>query len=113
MVELVALAALVFVGLAIAAVVGVVLVALKIVLWTVLLPFRILLKLLWLPIWLGLGAIGLLFGTLAIPVVLLVVGGVIVFGLFAAIVGLMLPAIPFILLGLLIWSIARRRPAVA
>jgi hypothetical protein len=45
--------------------------------------------------------------------VLLFLGGVLVFGLFAASVGLMLPAIPFILLGLLIWSIARRRPAVA
>jgi hypothetical protein len=48
---------------------------------------------------------------LALPILLLVAGGVVVVGLIAALVALLLPALPVILFGLLLWAIFRPRPA--
>jgi hypothetical protein len=52
-------------------------------------------------------------GLAALPILLLVLGGVLVFGLIAAIIGLLIPAIPFVLLGLLLWAVFRARPRAA
>ena len=86
---------------------------LRIVLWTVFFPLRLLFKLIWLPIGLTVGAVGMALCFAALPLLLLVLGGVLVFGLIAAIIGLMIPAIPFVLLGLLLWAIFKRSPATA
>jgi hypothetical protein len=48
----------------------------------------------------------MVLGLAAIPLVLLVVGGVLI-------VGLIIPAIPFVLLGLLLWAVFRKAPATA
>lgn len=113
MIELLALAGLVVAGLAVAAVIGLVFFVLKVVFWVVLFPFRILFKILMIPVWLTLGAIGLAAGAALLPLLLVVVAGVVVVGLIAAALAVLLPAIPFVLLGLAIWAIVRRRPVVA
>ena len=113
MLTLFMLAMLAFVGLSVAAVVGCVFFLLKIVLWVVFFPLRLLFKLMWLPLGLAMGAVGMGLGLAALPLLLLVLGGVLVFGLIAAIIGLMIPAIPFVLLGLLLWSIFKKSPATA
>ena len=113
MIGLLMLAMLAVVGLSIAAVIGFVFFLLKMVLWVVFLPLRLLFKLLWLPVGLALGAVGMGLGLLAVPLLLVVLGGVLVFGLIAAVIGVMIPAIPFVLFGLLLWSIFRRAPAAA
>jgi len=104
---------LALVGLSIAAVVGFVFFLLRLVFWAVFFPFKLLLKLLWIPIGLTLGAVGLAAGAIALPILFLVAGGVVVVGLLAALVALLLPAIPVILFGLLLWAIFRPRPAAA
>ena len=55
----------------------------------------------------------LLIGLVAVP--LLIVGAVIVaaISLIGALVSLVVPLIPFVLLGLLIWAMVRKAPAVA
>ena len=111
MLTLFVLAMLAFVGLLVAALIGFVFFLLKIVLWTVFFPLRLLFKLMWLPVGLTLGAVGMGLGLAALPLLLVIAGGVLIFGLIAAIIGLLIPAIPFVLLGLLLWSIFRRTPA--
>jgi hypothetical protein len=113
MVELLVLGGLVAAGLAVAAVVGFVFFLLKLVFWVVLLPFRLLLKALMIPVWFTLGAVGLAVGAVAVPVLLAVVAVVAVVGVLAAALAFVLPVIPFVLLGLLVWAIFRRSPAVA
>ena len=113
MIELIALTGLLVAGIAVAAVFGLVFLVLKVVLWAVILPFRILFKLLMIPVWLTLGALGLAAGAAALPILLVVGAGVVVVGVLAALVALLIPAIPFVLLGLAIWAVMRRRPAVA
>jgi hypothetical protein len=112
-IELSVLALLAVVGLSIAAVIGFVLFLMKLVLWVVFFPIKLLFKLLWLPVGLAFGTLGMGLGVIALPLLFLLVGGVVIFGLIAAIIGLMIPAIPFILLGLLLWSIFSRGPAAA
>ena len=90
MVELFVFGGLVAAGLAVAAVLGFVFFLIKLAFWLVLLPFRLLLKAVMIPVWLTLGALGL-----------------------AAALALVLPAIPFVLLGLLLWAIFHRSPATA
>jgi hypothetical protein len=107
------LAVLACVGLTVAAVLGFVFFLMKIVLWAVFFPLRLLFKLLWLPVGLAFGAVGMGLGLAALPLLLLVLGGVLVFGIIAAIISLLIPAIPFVLLGLLLWSLFRRSPATA
>ncbi len=106
-----ALAGLLVAGLAVASLIGLAFFIVKIVLWTVLLPLRILLKVLMIPVWFTLGAVGLAAGAVALPIVLLVVAAVVVVGAIATILALLIPAVPFILLGLLIWAVLRKRPA--
>ena len=113
MIGLFMLAVLAVVGLSVAAILGFVFFLLKIVLWVVFFPLRLLFKLIWLPIGLAFGAVGMGLGLAALPLLFLVLGGVLVFGVIAAIISLMIPAIPFVLLGLLLWSIFRRSPATA
>ena len=112
MIELFVLALLAIVGLSVAAVIGFVFLVLKIVLWVIFLPLRLLFKLMWLPLGLAFGAVGTGLSVLGLPLLFLVFGGVLVFGLVAALIGLIVPLIPFVLLGLLIWSIFRA-PAAA
>lgn len=111
MLELFVLATLAVVGLSVAVIIGFVFFLMKMVFWAVFFPFRLLFKLMWVPFGLAFGTIGMALGLAALPILLLVVGGVLVFGLIAAIIGLMIPAIPFVLLGLLLWAIFRRNPA--
>jgi len=112
MFELLAVGALVLFGVLILGLVGAVL---KLVFWLVFLPLRLAAKLIVLPFI----AVGfffkLLFGVLLLPVIL--VGGLVAlvgFGL-AAIVGLLLPLLPLVLVGLAIWGFVKlvSRPAVA
>ncbi|MEO8681186.1 MAG: hypothetical protein ABI665_19205 [Vicinamibacterales bacterium] len=97
-----------------AAVFGLVFLVLKVVLWTVFLPIRILFKVffkvLMIPVWLAMGAVGLVASAAALPILLTVGAGIMVLGLLAAVLALLLPAIPFILLGLAVWAVMRRRP---
>jgi hypothetical protein len=120
--ELVVLAVLA-VGVAVAAVIGFLFLLLKLVFWVVFfplklvfslvfLPIRLLFKLTTLPFGLAFGTVGVGLGLIALPLIILVVGGVLLVGLVVAIVAVMIPAIPFILLGLLLWSVFRKRPAV-
>jgi hypothetical protein len=48
-----------------------------------------------------------------IPFALLFGGGILVIGLMAALFALLIPAIPVILFGLMLWAVFRRRPALA
>jgi hypothetical protein len=93
-------------GMSIAAVVGFTFLLLRIVFWVVLFPVRLILKLLWIPVGLTIGAVGLALGAVAIPVVLLVAAVV-------AVVVILLPLVPFLLLALLLWATFARRPALA
>lgn len=113
MLELIALAGMLAAGLAVAFVFGLIFFVLKLLLWTVFLPFRLLFKLLWIPAGLVMGGVGLVFSAALLPVVLIVGGVVAIVGLFAAIIALLIPAIPFVLLGLAIWAVMRRQPAAA
>jgi hypothetical protein len=107
-----ALVGLLMAGFAFAAVIGTIFLLLKLVWWAVVFPFRLLFKLLMIPVWLTLGAVGMLAGVAIVPVLMVVAAGVLVVGLVAAVLAVLLPAIPFVLFGLLIWALMRRRPAV-
>ena len=113
MVELLVFGGLATAALAVVAIVGFVVLLLKAVPWVVLLPFRLLLKLIMVPVWLTLGAVGLALGAAALPIILLVLTAVAVIGVVSTILALLLPAIPFVLLGLMLWAIFRKSPAVA
>jgi len=101
------------VGLALFSLIGLVIFIIKIALWTVLLPLRILFKVLMIPVALTFGAIGLAAGAAAIPILLVVVTAAVVVSALAALLALLVPAIPFILLGLMVWAVMRRREAVS
>ncbi len=124
LVEFLVLAMLAVVGLSIVAIVGfvfflmkmvlwVVFFPLKLVLWTVFFPLKLVFKLLWLPVGLAFGTLGMGLGVIGLPLLFLVLGGVLIFGLLAVIIGLLIPAIPFVLLGLLLWSMFGRSAATA
>ena len=113
MIELLVFGGFIVACMAVAEVLGFVFFLFKLVLWAVLLPFRILFKILMIPVWLTLGALGLAAGVIAVPLLLIVVAGVVIVGLLAALAAVLLPAIPFVLLGLLLWAIFSRRPVVA
>jgi hypothetical protein len=113
MIEFLVFGALLAAGLGIAALLGFVFLLLKLVLWAVLLPFRLLLKLLMIPVWLTLGGVGLALGAIAMPVLLVGLAAVAVIGIVGTVLAILLPAIPFVLLGLLLWAVFRRSPQVA
>lgn len=114
MIELLVFGGLVAAGLAVAAVLGFVFFLIKLVFWVVLLPFRLLLKALMIPVWLTLGALGMAAGAVLLPMVLIALAAVAIIGVIATLLALLLPAVPFILLGLMLWAIFfRKAPAVA
>jgi hypothetical protein len=113
MLELIALAGLLIAGLAVFSVVGVVFFVFKIALWAVFLPFRLLFKLLWIPVGLIGGLFSLAAGAAVLPILLVVGLVVAVVGAIAAFLALLVPMIPFILLGLMIWAFMRKRPVAA
>ena len=112
MLELFALAGLFIAGLAVMSVVGVVFLVIKVVFWAVFLPFRLLFKLLWIPVGLVMGALSLSASAAILPILLVVGGAVAVISILAAILSLLVPAIPFLLLGLVIWAFMKKRPTV-
>src|SRR5688500_2456250 len=123
MVEFFVLATLAVVGLAVAAVLGFVFFLIKLVFWLVFLPVKLvfwglffplkfLLKLILLPIGLTFGALGA-GGTIGLPIVVVFFGGFLLFALATAIIGLLIPIVPFVLLGLLLWTIFGRGPVAA
>jgi uncharacterized membrane protein YbaN (DUF454 family) len=59
------------------------------------------------------GALSLAAGATMLPILLAVGGVVAVLGIVAALLALLVPAIPFILLGLMIWVFMRKRPEKA
>jgi hypothetical protein len=105
------LALITFVGLSIAAVLGVIFFLVRLVLWAALFPFRFLLKLLWAPVGLVLGALALVFGTIALPALFLIAGGIVVMAIVSVIASVLLPLLPFLLLGFALWALFRRRTA--
>jgi hypothetical protein len=112
MFELLALGMLLLFGFVIVGLVGGLL---KLAFWLLFLPFRIALKLLALPfILLGL-VLKLAVGVLLLPV-FLVLGAVAVVGVgLVAVLGLLLPVLPLIVAGLVVWGLVKlfSRPAVA
>jgi hypothetical protein len=113
LVELAVLALLTIVGLSVLAIVGFVFVVIKLVFWIVFLPFRLLFHLLWIPFGLVFGALGATFAAVIVPVVLMVGFVVAALAIIGTILGLLIPAIPFVLLGLLIWSLGKTPAVVA
>jgi uncharacterized membrane protein YbaN (DUF454 family) len=60
------------------------------------------------------GAVSLAAGAAVLPILLVVGLAVVVLGAIAAILALLVPAIPFILLGFVVWAIVKaNRPAAA
>ena len=79
------------------------------------LPFRLVFSLLLFPLWIARAAVKLLSAVLILPVLL--IGGLVVglgFAL-AAIVTAVIPLLPFVLLGLIVWGLVRAfsRPQLA
>jgi len=122
LVEFLVLATLALVGLSVAAIVGFVFFLVKMVLWVVFLPLKLAFwavffplklvsKMLWAPVGLAFGTLGMGLGLIGLPLLFLVLGAVLVFGIVIAIISLLIPAIPFILLGLLLWSMFGRSAA--
>ena len=58
------------------------------------------------------GAVGLAAGAAVLPIVLLVGVTVVVLGVIATLLALLVPAIPFILLGFVIWAIVKANRTV-
>ncbi len=112
MFELLALGTLLLFGLLVIGLVGGLL---KLVFWLLFLPFRLALKLLALPFM----ALGLLlklaFGVLLLPLFLVLgVVALVGFGL-VALLGLLVPILPLIIAGLVVWGLVKAfsRPAAA
>jgi hypothetical protein len=110
MFELLALGTLILFGLLVVGVVGGVL---KLVFWLLFLPFRLALKLLALP-FLALGLLlKVLFGLLLLPLFLVLgVVAIVGFGL-VAVLGLLVPILPLVVAGLVVWGLVKlfSRPA--
>lgn len=113
MLELVALAGLLFAGLAVFAVLGMVFFIVKLAFWVVFFPIRLIMKLLWLPFGLIAGAFSVAAGAALLPILLLVGIVIAVVGAIGALLALLIPAIPFLLLGLMIWAFMRKPPVTA
>jgi hypothetical protein len=112
MFELLALGALLLFGFLVIGLVGGLL---KLVFWLLFLPFRLALKLLMLPV-LALGLLlKVLFGVLLLPL-FLVLGLLALLGVgLVAVLGVLVPVLPLILAGLLVWGLVKlfSRPAAA
>ena len=114
---MIVLIAFLLAGLAFFSLAGFVFFIVKLALWTVLLPLRILFKVffkvLMIPVWLTLGAIGMAAGVALLPILLIIGVAIAIVGVIVALVAALVPLIPFILLGLAIWALVRKRPATA
>ena len=112
MFELLALGTLLLFGLLVIGLVGGLL---KLVFWLLFLPFRLALKLLALP-FMALGLLlKLVFGVLLLPLFLVLgVVALVGFGL-VALLGLLVPILPLIIAGLVVWGLVKAfsRPAAA
>lgn len=108
-----ALAGLLMGGFAFMAVCGLIFLVLRVVFWAVFFPIRILMKLLWLPFALIGGVLSLAAGVTILPILLTIGLVVAAVAALAALVALLVPATPFVLLGLMIWVVMRRRPVPA
>ena len=94
--------------------VGVVFLVIKVLFWTIFLPFRLLFKLLWIPVGLAMGAVGLAPAPPSCRFSSSSAWPWLSSGAIAALLALLVPAIPFILLGFVIWAIVKsNRPAAA
>ena len=67
----------------------------------------------WVPVGLAVGTVGLAAGATLLPILLVVGLAVAILGAIAALLALLVPAIPFVLLGLAIWAFMRKRPVAA
>jgi hypothetical protein len=87
---------------------------LKLVFWVIFLPFRLLGSLVALPFMAAGAFFKVLFGVMFLP--LLLVGGmvVLVFGVLAAVVSLLVPLMPLLIVGVVVWGLVKAfsRPAV-
>ena len=103
----------VMLALAVAAVVSVGVFVLRMAFWMVLLPLRMLFGLLFVPFWIAKTVLKVAFGVLLLPLMLIVGGVLAVAAFLAALVAVVTPLVPLLILGLLIWVVARsfRRPA--
>jgi hypothetical protein len=113
--DVLALASLIFLALIVAAVVAVGALILRVAFWAILLPFKIVFGLLFLPFWIGKTLLRLAFGVVLVPVLL--VGGILVafVAAIAAIVAIITPLLPFAIVAFLIWMVFRSfgRPVAA
>ena len=82
------------------------------VLKIVFLPIRLAFALVKLVVGVVAGALGMLAMVVFAPLLLVGVGGALVVGLTVAALAALLPLVPFVLLGLIVWSFLKR-PAVA
>lgn len=91
--------------------VGLALAVLKILLWTVLLPLRVILGILFLPLLL----LKAVVGGLALVILGPILAVLLLAGLLAATAAVLVPLLPLLLLGSLVWLIVRatERPALA
>jgi hypothetical protein len=110
-----ALTSLIFLALIVAAVVSVGVLIVRIALWAILLPFKIVFGLLFLPFWIAKTLLRFAFGALLVPVFL--VGGILLalVAAIAAIVAIITPILPFAIVAFLIWMVFRSfgRPVAA
>jgi hypothetical protein len=110
-----ALASIIFLALIVAAVVSVGALILRIAFWAILLPFRILFGLLFVPFWIAKTVLKLAVGAILLPVFL--IGGILfaVVAAIAAIVAIITPLLPFALVAFLLWIVFRSfaRPITA
>jgi hypothetical protein len=101
-------------ALLVAAVVSVGALLVRLALFAVLLPFRLVFGLLFIPFWIAKSVLKLAVGAVVLPVFL--VGGILLAVVVAigALVALLAPLVPVLIVGLLIWVVVRSfRPAVA
>ncbi len=109
-----ALASLILVALIFAAVVSVGALILRAAFWAILLPFKIVFGLLFVPFWIGKTVLKLTFGLVLVPVFL--VGGILlaIVAALAAIVAIITPLLPFAIVAFLLWMVLRSfgRPAI-
>lgn len=103
-----AIGAMAAAGAVVMGVVGLVWFVLKLVF----LPVRLVLGLVKLVLGLVGGLLGMFALLAAAPLLLLGLGGALVVGLVVAVLAVLLPLLPFLLLGVLVWSFMKR-PAVA
>jgi hypothetical protein len=109
-----ALASLVMLAFVVASVVAVGALLLRLVFFVILLPVRLVFGLLFIPFWIAKTVLKVAVGALMLPIFL--VGGGLLAAVVAigALVALVAPLVPLLIVGLLIWAVFRSfRPAVA